>query len=408
VSEPALSGLVVQKYGGSSLASPERIRSVAEIACAEKRAGRDVIVVVSAMGNTTDRLVDLARTVSSTPSKRELDMLLTAGERISMALLSMAISDLDYQGRSFTGSQSGIVTDTVHTRAKILNVRAFRVKEELDKGRIVIVAGFQGVSSAKEVTTLGRGGSDTTAVALAAAFRAEACEIYTDVEGVFTADPELVPEARKLGAVGYDDMLELSLCGAGVLHWRSIDVARRFGVRIHVRSSFNRKRGTMVTSPEEIELSDILGIAHDDRVVCLRARDCPDPAALASDILAGLEKVEVSVRFMSVTPAGRGKGAVSIVVPAEYAEPAGRALEDLIAAGRIEMDRRCATVSVVGQGLSGTPGVARRVLDSLRSLGIPTPAISISGMSLTAMVERSRVEEAVRHLHQALGLDKEA
>jgi len=255
--------LVVQKFGGTSVATPERIRQVASRVVEEKKAGRDVIVVVSAMGDTTDQLVTLAKTVTQNPPKREMDMLLTAGERISMALLSMAISDLGCEAISFTGSQSGIVTDTSHTRAKILDVRAHRVKEELDRGRIVIVAGFQGVSSAKEVTTLGRGGSDTTCVALAAAFSAGECHIFTDVDGVFTADPRSVPEARKIDKISYEEMMELAFCGAGVLHWRSVDVARRFGVKVHVRSSFGKEAGTLVTNRDEIEAAEIKGIAQD-------------------------------------------------------------------------------------------------------------------------------------------------
>jgi aspartate kinase len=394
--------LVVQKFGGTSVATPDRIRQVASRVVEEKKAGRDVIVVVSAMGDTTDQLVTLAKTVTQNPPKREMDMLLTAGERISMALLSMAISDLGCEAISFTGSQSGIVTDTSHTRAKILDVRAHRVKEELDKGRIVIVAGFQGVSSAKEVTTLGRGGSDTTCVALAAAFSAGECHIFTDVDGVFTADPRLVPEARKIDRISYEEMMELAFCGAGVLHWRSVDVARRFGVRVHVRSSFGKEAGTLVTNRDEIEAAEIKGITQDVGVARLSLEGGEDPAGAAGRLLTLLDLENVDVRFIHLSSAG--PGGVSIMIPADEKEAARRAISAAAPADRFLLDEEMGTVSIVGQGPSGMHSVARKVLASLASMGVSPEVMSTSGISLTVVLPRSALAEAVRRLHSDLGL----
>ena len=362
--------LVVQKFGGTSVATPERIKLVAARVVDEKKAGKDVIVVVSAMGDTTDQLLTLARTITQNPPKRELDMLLTAGERISMALLSMAISDLGYEAISFTGSQSGIVTDTSHTRAKILDVRAYRVKEELDKGRIVIVAGFQGVSEAKEVTTLGRGGSDTTCVALAAAFSAGECHIFTDVDGVHTADPRIVPWARKIDRISYDEMLELAFCGAGVLHWRSVDVARRFGVRVHVRSSFRKEMGTVVIAKDEIEGVEIRGIAHDAGVMEVRFSGKDHPARAACTILDALDRENIEVRFLYLSSGRGARGALSVLVSLDDKDLARRAIMAVLPAGEVAFDEDIATISIVGQGISSMKGVARRALTSLAAMGI--------------------------------------
>jgi len=398
--------LVVQKFGGSSLATPDKIRRVAELVTGEKKTGRDVIVVVSAMGNTTDQLFELARTISPSPPKRELDMLLTAGERISMALLSMAISRLGFQAISFTGSQSGIVTDTSHTSAKIMDVKAFRVRDELEKGRIVIVAGFQGVSPAKEVTTLGRGGSDTTCVALAAAFDAQECDVFTDVDGVYTANPRLVPKARKIPRISYEEMLELSFCGAEVLHWRSVDVARRFGVRVHVRSSERKEAGTIVTGKDEIETADICGIAQDMGLVELSFGGADPPAETAERALAALDKGEVIVKLMRVLP-GQGKsGQLSVMIPEEQRK---QALTILAAeAGDIEVgvDDTLATVSIVGHGLCSKPGIARKVLASLCNACVTPLSITTSGITLTILMKRSEALDAVKKLHSDLGLEQ--
>ena len=396
--------LVVQKFGGTSLATPERIKQVASRVVEEKRAGKDIIVVVSAMGDTTDRLFKLAKVVSSNPPKRELDMLLTAGERISMSLLSMAISEMGYEAISFTGSQSGIVTDTAHTRAKIVDVRAFRVKDELTKGKIVIVAGFQGVSPTKEVTTLGRGGSDTTCVALAAAFDAGRCEIFTDVGGVYTADPRLVPNARKLGAISYDEMLELAFCGAGVLHWRSVDIARRFGVDIHVRSSFSKECGTVVTAKEKIERTDIRGITQDLNVVRIAVADPSDPVAVTNRILTTLERFDIPAKLVVASRLEK-KSTVSIVIPKDQIEEITARLAEEPDLNKVSLDDDVATISIVGNGLCARPGVARTVLESLARSGIKPLAISTSGISMTVLARRQNIVAAIRNLHSDLGLD---
>lgn len=392
------------KFGGTSLATPDRIKEVAERVTAERAAGNGVIVVVSAMGNTTDELFRLARTISPSPPKREIDMLLTAGERISMALLSMAINELGYDSISFTGSQSGIVTDTSHTRAKILDVRAFRVKDELEKDRVVIVAGFQGVSAAKEVTTLGRGGSDTTCVALAAAFNADACEIYTDVDGVFTADPRLVPWAAKIDSISYDEMLEMSFCGAQVLHTRSVEVARRFGVRVHVRSSFRKEMGTIVTSNEEIETADIRGIAHDLDAVMVTFNAIGRSEQLAGRVLEVLEGSDINLRLVYASPGAGDTENLYFLISGEDRESAVRSLEENLGDLRFTVDDGVAAVSVIGHGICSAPGVANKVLRSLAGLGISARIVSTSGITLTIVLERDKAAEAVRKLHADLGL----
>jgi aspartate kinase len=396
--------LVVQKFGGTSLASSGQIKRVASLVTQQKRAGKDVIVVVSAMGDTTDQLFKLARTISPKPPERELDMLLTAGERISMALLSMAISEMGYEAISFTGSQSGIVTDTSHTRAKILDVRAFRVREELEKGRIVIVAGFQGVSPAKEVTTLGRGGSDTTCVALAAAFNARECEIFTDVDGVFTADPRLVPEARKIDRISYEEMLELSFCGAGVLHWRSVNVAKRFGVRVHVRSSFRKEMGTIVTAKDEIETAEIRGIAQDLGLARISVSDAENPARIADSMLGQLEESDITIRLLSVAPTGPGRGTISVLIDRDRTEHARKSVVEHLPDSSVEIEPDIATISVVGHGLGGKPGIAKRILASLDSLGIRPLLVATSGITITIVVGESEVVPALKKLHSDLGL----
>ena len=396
--------LTVMKFGGTSLATPERIREVAKRVTALRARGRDVIVVVSAMGDTTDELVRLAKTISPNPPKREIDMLLTAGERISMALLSMAINELGYASISFTGSQSGIVTDTSHTRAKILELRAFRVRDELEKDRVVIVAGFQGVSPAKEVTTLGRGGSDTTCVALAAAFEAGACEIYTDVAGVFTADPDIVPGARRIDEISYDEMLEMSFCGARVLHTRSVEVARRFGVRVHVRSAFRKEMGTIVTSNEEIETADIRGIAHDLDVVMVSFKGADSPESLAARVLQALEGKDINLRFAYASRGVGGTENLSFLISGEDRESAVLSLGQNLGDLEFAVHDDVAAVSVIGHGICSTPGVAGRILSSLSGLGISPRVLSTSGITLTVVLDRDRATEAIRRLHDDLGL----
>ena len=313
--------LVVQKYGGSSVANAERIKRVAERIVAARKAGDDVGVGVSAMGDTTDELLDLANQVSPLPPGRELDMLLTAGERISMALLAMAIHNLGYEARSFTGSQAGVITTSVHGRARIIDVTPGRLKGALDEGAVVIVAGFQGVSQdTKDVTTLGRGGSDTTAVALAAALEADVCEIYTDVDGIFTADPRIVPNARHITRITYEEMLELAACGAKVLHLRSVEYARRAGLPIHVRSSYSTNTGTMVTGSMEdlpVEQALITGVAHDRseaKITIVGVPDEPGAAARIFDTVAGAE-INIDMIVQNVSTEGTGRTDISFTLP---------------------------------------------------------------------------------------------
>ena len=396
--------LIVQKFGGTSLASPDRIREVAARVVSEHAAGKGIIVVVSAMGDTTDDLFRLAKTISPNPPKREIDMLLTAGERISMALLSMAINELGCESISFTGSQSGIVTDTCHTRAKILDVRAFRVRDELEKNRIVIVAGFQGVSPAKEVTTLGRGGSDTTCVALAAAFDARECEIYTDVDGVFTADPRIVPWATKIDEISYDEMLEMSFCGAQVLHSRSVDVARRFGVKVHVRSSFRKEMGTIVMANEEIETAAIRGIAHDLSALMISVTDHEGTGRLAERVLEALEGNDINLRFVNATTDAQGKVRLSFLIAGKDRESAMQSLHGELKGLEFTIDDSIAMVSVIGHGICSTPGIAGAVFRSLDGLGIIPRLVSTSGITLTAVIDREKAAEAIRKLHDDLGL----
>jgi len=396
--------LIVQKFGGASVATPEKIKDVARRVVEERRAGRDVIVVISAMGDTTDQLVTLAKTVAKNPPKREMDMLLTAGERISMALLSMAIIDLGCEAISFTGSQSGIVTDTSHTRAKILDIKADRVREELERGRIVIVAGFQGVSSAKEITTLGRGGSDTTCVALAAALGAEECHLFKDVDGVYTADPRVVPGASKIPRISYEEMLELAFCGAGVLHWRSVDVAMRFGVRVHVRPSFGKEMGTLVTGKEEIEGSEIRGITQDTSLARIRLTGVEHPAEAAGLVLEALDRNEIEVRFIYVSSVSGARGDVSVMIPLEAKDAAARSVRQALAGQTFQVDDGIATLTVVGYGICGVPGIAQKVMRSIASLKLDPEIVCSSGLSLTIALPKSRVADAAQRLHHDLGL----
>ncbi|MDQ1709471.1 MAG: aspartate kinase, partial [Frankiaceae bacterium] len=306
--------LVVQKYGGSSVANADRINRVAERNVATKREGNDVVVVVSAMGDTTDELIALANQVSPLPPPREMDMLLTSGERISMAVLAMAIANLGMTARSFTGSQAGIITDSTHGKARIIDVTPGRIRTALDEGHIVIVAGFQGVSvDSKDITTLGRGGSDTTAVALAAALRAGVCEIYTDVDGVYTADPRLVPSARKIDLISYEEMLEMAACGAGVLMLRCVEYGRRHGVRIHVRSSFNTNSGTLVTEGGQMEQAIISGVAHDRSEAKVTVVDVPDKPGEAAHIFRVLADAGVNLDMVvqNVSHASTGRTDIS-------------------------------------------------------------------------------------------------
>ena len=404
--------LIVQKYGGTSLADASRIRRVAERVVATRQAGNDVVAVVSAMGQHTDELVDLAHRVSPDPPPRELDMLLTAGERISMALLAMAIADLGTTAKSFTGSQAGIITDTLHGKARILDVRAGRIREALAQGHAVIVAGFQGVSTERDVTTLGRGGSDTTAVALAAALGAASCEIYTDVDGVYTADPRIVPGARKLHAMSYEEMLEMAACGARVLMLRSVEYARRYGMVLHVRSSFTDAQGTWVREEDErMEKAMISGVPHDTSEAKVTLVRVPDQPGIAARIMRAIARNGVNVDMIVQNVSHAGLTDISFTVPKTDLSQAMVVLEkvrDEVGAGEVVADQAIAKVSLVGAGMKSSPGVAAAMFEALAEAGINIEMISTSTIRISCVIRASEVATAVRAIHDRFRLSEEA
>ena len=409
-------GIIVQKYGGSSLSDATAIKRVARRIIEAKKAGNDVVVVVSAMGDTTDDLIELAEGVSPRPPAREMDMLLTAGERISMAVVSMAINDLGYSARSFTGSQAGVITDAVHGKAKIIDVTPGRIVEALGNGHIVIVAGFQGVSGdTKEITTLGRGGSDTTAVALAAALDAEVCEIYTDVDGVFTADPRIVPAAHKLDRVSYEEMLEMAASGAKILHLRCVEYARRYDIPIHVRSSFSKLEGTWIadtvdTKEEAMENAIIAGVAHDRSEAKITVVGVPDKVGEAARIFETLAGVEVNIDMVvqNVSAASTGLTDISFTLPRADGQTAMGALARLqqeIGYEKLIFDDQVGKVSLIGAGMRSHPGITAKFFSALAAAGVNIGMISTSEIRISVIVEESQVEAAVRAAHTAFDLD---
>ncbi|MGH2706419.1 MAG: aspartate kinase [Actinomycetota bacterium] len=403
--------IVVQKFGGTSVGDADKIRRVARRVVATAEAGNRVVVVVSAMGHTTDELMDLALQIAPVPHARELDMLLSAGERISIALLSMAIVDLGRDAISFTGSQAGIVTDTTHTKARIVEVRARRIEEALEAGKIVIVAGFQGVSTNMDVTTLGRGGSDTTAVALAAALGADVCEIYTDVDGIYTADPRVVADAGKLHVVSYEEMLEMAAQGAKVLQLRSVEYARNYGVTIHVRSSFTDEQGTFVREEDErMEKALISGVVHDVSEAMIRIRRVPDRPGIAANLFGALadEAINVDMIFQNVSEDGRTD--ISFTMPKDDLARSKSVIEAVSAAIGGEgwsADSDIAKVSLIGAGMRSHPGVAATMFRILAEAGINIEAISTSTIRISCVIRASEVERAVREIHGAFGLPAE-
>ncbi|HXR14020.1 MAG TPA: aspartate kinase [Solirubrobacteraceae bacterium] len=409
--------IIVMKFGGTSVADAERLRRAAARIVAKREAGHRVVAVLSARGATTDELIAMAEEVSPAPDPREMDMLLSTGERISCALCAMAIHDLGHEALSLTGSQAGIVTDTSHTKARIIDVRAARIIAALDQEKIVLVAGFQGVSTSHDVTTLGRGGSDTTAVAVAAALGAEVCEIYTDVAGVFSADPRIVPDARKLAVVSFEEMLEMSASGAGVLQLRSVEYARSHGVRIHCRSSFEDGPGTVVVSEEEtMERPLVTAVTHSTAETRITLLGVPDEPGVAGRIFRALADANVNVDMIIQNeplndPSLGGRAArradMSFTVPREDGRSARKALDELVGELGIEhvaSEESMGKVSIVGAGMRSHPGVAATVFTVLGDAGINIEMISTSPIKISCVIAGDRVPEAVRGLHDAFGL----
>jgi aspartate kinase len=398
-------GLVVMKFGGSSVADTEKLMRVAERLVAARESGAKVVAVLSAMGETTNELIRLAHEVSSQPHPREYDMLVSTGERISNALCAMAIHDLGHEAVSFTGSQAGIVTDGSHTKAKIVEVRAQRIHEALDQDRIVLVAGFQGVStSTHDVTTLGRGGSDTTAVALAAALGADACEIFTDVPGVFTADPRIVPDAFKLDTVTYEEMLEMSASGAKVMALRSIEVARSYGVKLCVRSTFVDGEGTWIGEEDEVVLEKAIvsGVTHDTSEAKVSIIGVPDRPGIAAKVFRELADAGVNIDMIVQNVSRDGAATISFTLPktdVPVAEPILSSLAEELGAAGVEQDADIAKISLIGAGMKSHPGVAADMFDALAAAGINIEVISTSSIRVSCVVRASDVERAVRAVH---------
>ena len=408
-------GLIVQKFGGSSVADAEGMKRVAARIVATKKAGNQVVVVVSAMGDTTDELIELANAVTPIPQGRELDMLLTAGERISMAILAMAINNLGFEALSFTGSQAGVITDSVHGKARIIDVTPGRIREAIDSGAIAIVAGFQGISQdTKDITTLGRGGSDTTAVALAAALDADVCEIYTDVDGVFSADPRVVPNARKLKTVTYEEMLELAAAGAKVLHLRCVEYARRYNLPIHVRSSFSPNEGTWVVEnhPEggTMEQAIISGVAHDKSEAKVTIVGVPDRTGIAARIFQAIADNDINVDMIvqNVSAAATGLTDISFTVSKTEGQKATDVLKRIqgeVGFVSLIYDDTIGKLSLVGAGMRSHPGVTATFFAAMADAGVNIEMISTSEIRISVIVREADVERAAKAAHSAFGLD---
>jgi aspartate kinase len=411
-------GLIVQKYGGSSVADAEGMKRVANRIVAAKRDGNQVVVVVSAMGDTTDELIDLAKQITPIPSGRELDMLLTAGERISMALLAMAITNLGHEARSFTGSQAGVITTSAHGRARIIDVTPGRIQEALAEGAIAIVAGFQGISQdTKDVTTLGRGGSDTTAVALAAALEADVCEIYTDVDGIFSADPRVVPNARKLKTVTYEEMLELAASGAKVLHLRCVEYARRYDLPIHVRSSFTTNEGTWVVKDHpqggEMEQAIISGIAHDKSEAKITIVGVPDRTGVAARIFQSIADADINIDMIvqNVSAAATGLTDISFTLPRNEGVDATAILQKLqgeVGYASIQYDDQIGKLSLIGAGMRSHPGITATFFGAMSEAGINIEMISTSEIRISIICRQADVERGAKAAHAAFGLDADS
>jgi aspartate kinase len=405
--------IVVQKYGGTSVGDTDRIRGVADRIVRAREQGQDVVVVVSAMGETTDDLLDKASDITPVPEPRELDMLLTAGERIAMSLLAIAVNARGCRAASYTGSQAGIITDTQHGKARIVEIRPTRIKESLDAGNVVILAGFQGLSTEYDITTLGRGGSDTTAVAMAAALGAEVCEIYTDVDGVFTADPRTHPEARRIDRISYEEMLELAAAGARVLQLRCVEYARRHGVRIHVRNSLGEQPGTWVDEDEEastgmLESALIRGVVLDVEEAKVTLDEVPDRPGIAAAIFKAVAAEGIHVDMIVQNVSHDGRTDLSFTIPRADLHRLDAVLVGIVTdvgALRYETDDAIAKLSLVGAGIKSNPGVAADMFDALAAEGINIDMISTSSIRISCVIRAEDGERAVRAVHQRFGLD---
>ncbi|MBO8137208.1 MAG: aspartate kinase [Desulfotomaculum sp.] len=402
--------LIVQKYGGSSVATPERIKRVAKRVVDGYKAGNKMVVVVSAMGDTTDELIDLMKKVTSKPVEREVDMLLSTGEQISIALLSMAINDLGCKVISLTGAQAGVKTNNVHNKAKIIDINVQRLQSELNKGNIVVVAGFQGVSEKNEITTLGRGGSDTSAVALAAALKADLCEIYTDVDGVYTADPRVVPDASKLKYVSHDEMLEFASLGAQVLHPRSVELAKLYNMPIAVRSSFDfNTDGTIVQEVSNMEKELVVsGVAYDDNVARIGLYDVPDKPGIASKIFRALANKNIDVDMIIQSAVRNNVNDISFTIARDDLQKALSVVEEIqdkVGFSRYAHDEDVSKVSIIGSGMVSNPGVAATMFEALADEGINIEMITTSEIKVSCVVKSRHAVQAVRAIHKKFELD---
>ncbi|MBI4569419.1 MAG: aspartate kinase [Planctomycetes bacterium] len=407
---PSRQRLIVQKYGGSSVKDPERIRAVARRIIEQQAAYEQVVVVVSAMGDTTDDLIGLAAQVCrhAEPNPREMDMLLTSGERIAMALLSMAVNDLGKKAISLTGSQVGILTDAVHRNARIIAVKGDRIRDELGRGNIVIVAGFQGFGENREITTLGRGGSDTTAVALAASMKADLCEVLKDVDGIFSGDPRIVARPRKHAACSYDEALELAYGGAAVLHPRCVEIAYRYRIPLVVRNSYTASPGTLIGDQAMIERVVIRGVSHNDKVTKVVMVGVPDQPGVAAKVFRPFADHNIPVSLIVQSQGHRGKNDVSFILNSADSAKAREVLEPVraaLGASGLIIENEWATLSVVGEGIGSEAGIASKVFSILADLGINIDLISSSSITITCVIPREEAVRAVKALHSGLGLD---
>ncbi|KDE31605.1 aspartate kinase [Bacillus altitudinis] len=403
-------GLIVQKFGGTSVGSTEKIRNVAERVIAEREAGNDVVVVVSAMGKSTDVLVDLAKELTDDPSKREMDMLLTTGEQVTISLLAMALQAKGYDAISFTGWQAGVKTEKVHGNARIVDIDEARIKEELSAGKVVVVAGFQGIADDLHITTLGRGGSDTTAVALAAALKADKCDIYTDVPGVFTTDPRYVPSARKLAGISYDEMLELANLGAGVLHPRAVEFAKNYQIPLEVRSSIENESGTLIEEESSMEQNLVVrGIAFEDQMTRVTVCGLSSGLTTLSTIFTTLAKQNINVDIIIQSVTSTNQTSISFSVKTDDLSKTVEVLEEYKGAlgyEQIETESKLAKVSIVGSGMVSNPGVAAEMFAVLAQKDIQVKMVSTSEIKVSTVVDREDMVKAVEALHDAFELSK--